>query len=179
MTCIVGIKHEEKVYIGGDSLGSAGYSKTVRSDEKVFKKSDMIFGFTSSYRMGNIIRYCLSIPQRPEDIDDMTYLVAHFIPALICSFSSNGYLQKKNEQHSGGTFLLGYRKELYKIDTDFQVGKSVLNYDACGCGEDYAKGALHVANLYQYTPEQKIELALKAAEEHSGGVGGPFTIVSV
>ena len=37
MTCIVGLVHEGVTYIGGDSLGSNGYSKTVRKDKKVFK----------------------------------------------------------------------------------------------------------------------------------------------
>ena len=52
MTCIVGLKKDYKIYIGGDTLGSNLYSKTVRMDDKVFIKDDMIFGFTSSYRMG-------------------------------------------------------------------------------------------------------------------------------
>ena len=36
MTCIVGIADGAKVWIGGDSAGVAGWSLTVRADEKVF-----------------------------------------------------------------------------------------------------------------------------------------------
>jgi ATP-dependent protease HslVU (ClpYQ) peptidase subunit len=180
MTCIVGVKQDGKVYIGGDSLGSnSSLQKTVRADEKVFVKGDMIFGFTSSYRMGQILRYSFSAPPRYENIDDMTYLVAHFIPALITAYESGGFLTKRNNEHTGGVFLLGYRGELYKVDSDFQVGKPVLPYDACGCGEDYAKGALFTTNTDKYSAKDKIENALSAAEVHSAGVGKPFTIVEL
>lgn len=75
MTCIVGLKHKDKVYIGGDSLGAnTAFQKTVRADEKVFQKDDMIFGFTSSFRMGQILRYSFFPPARIENITDMQYL---------------------------------------------------------------------------------------------------------
>ena len=52
MTCIVGLVENGKVYIGGDSAGVAGLDVRMRSDEKVFTKGNMIFGYTSSFRMG-------------------------------------------------------------------------------------------------------------------------------
>lgn len=55
MTCIVGLVENNKVYIGGDSAGVAGLSLMKRADEKVFKKDEFIFGFTSSFRMGQLI----------------------------------------------------------------------------------------------------------------------------
>lgn len=179
MTCIVGLKEAGKVYIGGDTLGVGGYSKVLRNDGKVFKKNNMIFGFTSSYRMGQILRYTFAPPPRHEELDDMTYLVAHFIPALIESYKSGGYLMKQNEAAKGGTFLLGYRAELYNIQDDFQVGIASLGYDACGCGEDLAKGAMYVAKELNITSSEKVTKALEAASTHSAGVGGRFEIIEL
>lgn len=43
MTCIVGLKHENSVWIGGDSAGVAGLSVTIRKDPKVFVRDKVPF----------------------------------------------------------------------------------------------------------------------------------------
>jgi len=65
MTCIVGIQHDGRVYIGGDSAGVAGYSITSRADAKVFTVGPYVMGFTSSFRMGQLLRYGLKAPKPP------------------------------------------------------------------------------------------------------------------
>lgn len=185
MTCIVAVKHNKKIYMGGDSLGSNSNSqKTVRLDEKVFTKGDMIFGFTSSFRMGQILRYVMVAPDRPEGLTDMAYLVAHWIPALIECFADSGYRGTKDdhdhdETRTGGSFLLGYRETLYQVEDDFQVGIPAEQYAAMGCGEDLALGALYSARKAAVKdPEKLITVALEAAEKFSGGVQRPFIILS-
>ena len=71
ITCIVGFSHLGKVYIGGDSAGLSGWGLTVRKDPKVFANGPCIMGFTSSFRMGDLLRYSLVVPERhpDEDID--------------------------------------------------------------------------------------------------------------
>jgi ATP-dependent protease HslVU (ClpYQ) peptidase subunit len=179
MTCIVGIKDNGKVYIGGDSLGSSHYKKVIRVDQKIFIKNDMIFGFTSSYRMGQILRYSFVAPkQLHEDADDMEYLVNKFIPALIKCYDSHGYLTKKENVVIGGVFLLGYKTKLYKIESDFQVGESINEFDACGSGEDFALGSLYSTTAIT-DPESRIQTAINAAAEFSPGVGGNNLIMSI
>jgi len=180
MTCIVGFKTRDKVYIGGDTLGSGGQSGTVRKDGKVFRNKDMIFGFTSSYRMGQLLRYVFTPPAHPEGEDDMTYLVKRFVPEVIDCFSKGQFLTKSSDAISGGTFLFGYRGELYKIYSDMQVAISTLPYEACGCGEEYAKGAMGVlVNSIHLDPEEIITKALEITTVHSTGVGGSFEIISI
>jgi len=183
MTCIVALIDKNKVYMGADSLGSnSSMQRTVRKDEKVFIKDEMLFGFTGSFRMGQIIRYSLDIPPRQEGLTDMEYLVKHFITALIDCYEDAGFLQKpEGEEVVGGQFLLGYRGNLYDIQEDFQVGIPSLDYEACGCGEDLARGAMFALQLTdkKLTPEKKITIALDAATEHSAGVGKPYNILSI
>lgn len=57
MTCIVGLVDKGSIYMGGDSAGVAGLSVTTRADEKVFLNGPFIMGFTTSFRMGQILRY--------------------------------------------------------------------------------------------------------------------------
>ena len=57
MTCIVAVTDGKKIVMGGDSAGVSGYSLTIRKDKKVFKRKDesgteWLFGFTTSFRMG-------------------------------------------------------------------------------------------------------------------------------
>ena len=58
MTCIVGILEENgDIYMGGDSAGASGNTLKIRADEKVFINENYIMGFTSSFRMGQLLRY--------------------------------------------------------------------------------------------------------------------------
>ena len=179
MTCIVGFTKNNHVWIAGDSQGSTRYNKTIREDPKVFKRGEFIMGFTSSFRMGQLLawdnRFAVK-PQSPNE-NDYAYLINEFIPAVQKLFTDGGYIKKTNEELEGGTFLLGYRGNLYKIDSDFQVGLSALNYDACGAGEDFALGAFHAMSITKYSPEKQIILALEAAEMHSTTVQRPFRFV--
>lgn len=184
MTCIVGLKHGGKVYIGGDSIGfcPSTYAKTVRADEKVFHNGEFIFGFTTSFRMGQILRYSFTPPPRLETTaSDMEYLVTTFIPAVIQAFETHGFSTSDNGAKTGGQFLLGYRGELYCIFSDYQVSRPVIPYDAVGCGEDLAKGALHVLLSLPngLTGEEIVGAAIKAAAEHSAGVSDPVKIVQI
>jgi ATP-dependent protease HslVU (ClpYQ) peptidase subunit len=181
MTCIVGIREKNRIVIGADSLGSNGFTKTIRHDKKVFINNGMIFGFTSSFRMGQILEYSFVPPEQSRKENDFKYLVNTFIPALIETYSKKSYLRKSSDQAVGGEFLLGYKNKLYKIEGDFQVGIAADEFDACGCGENFALGSLHTTKHLKLdlTSEERIKLAINAAAEYSSGVGGPIKIMTL
>jgi ATP-dependent protease HslVU (ClpYQ) peptidase subunit len=182
MTCIVGLVYEGVTYIGGDSLGSNTYSKTVRADRKVFRLKDSdkaVLGFTTSYRMGQLLMYAKGlIDSRDEPNIDHEYLVTKFIPNIINLFENGGYSRNNSGEKSGGTFLLGYNDKLYTIYNDYQVAESVDGYVACGCGEDFALGSLHSTEGLNLTPEERIHIALKSASKFSTGVQAPYYIIN-
>lgn len=185
MTCIVGLAKDGKVYLGGDSAGVAGLDLTVRKDKKVFKNGEFVMGFTSSFRMGQILQYDFEPPSidefeangkpRTDDVK-MEYMVRKFVPALRQCFKEHGYTKIDSNRESGGTFLVGFRGRLFAIQSDFQVAESVGDYQAVGCGEAYALGSLFTKN--EDEPQARLETALKAAELFSGGVTAPFNFVS-
>lgn len=172
MTCIVGIAKDGKVFIGGDSAGVAGLDITVREDRKVFKNQSFIMGFTSSFRMGQLLRYSFTPPVRHPDEDIMQYMVTKFINAVRDCLKTGGYASKDSEVENGGVFLVGYEGRLFYIDSDYQVGESACGYEAVGCGDAYAKGALFASS--ELSPDERLKTALKAASMHSAGVCGPF-----
>ena len=174
MTCIVGLLDKGKVYIGGDSAGVAGYGLTVRADEKVFINGDFVMGFTSSFRMGQLLRYSLKPPKYHPDIDLIEYMVTDFIEAIRKCLKDGGFAEKKDEKEKAGTFLVGFNGKLFKIDSDYQVGIPTQAFDACGCGEDIALGSMYSNS--SLPPIDRITQALEAAEQFSAGVRRPFVV---
>lgn len=176
MTCIVGLMDNGKVYMGGDSAGVSGLDLTIRADEKVFRNGDFLMGFTSSFRMGQLLRYKFKPPVQPDDMDDYEYMVTLFVDEIRQCLKEGGYARNNNGEESGGTFLVGYKGQLYIIDSDFQVGKPLDNFAACGCGDLIALGSLY--STQDLKPELRVQMALEASERFSAGVRAPFKIMS-
>lgn len=184
MTCIVGIETDGKVIIGGDSAGVGGYSLHIRADTKVFhgEQQSMVFGFTTSFRMGQLIRYKLELPTAAPHLGPRgecaaldRWMCTDFIDAVRACLSGGGWLTKKEEREDGGTFLVGVRGKLYRIGDDFQIGRTDDGYTAVGCGADLALGSLH--STRRRSAEARVNAALEAAAYHSAGVQGPFYLV--
>ncbi|MED1954869.1 hypothetical protein [Brevibacillus centrosporus] len=174
MTCIVGLVHDGKVCMGGDSAGVGGYDLAIRADEKVFINEEFIMGFTSSFRMGQLLRYRFKPPYHRPDVSDYEYLVTDFIDEVRSCLKNGGYARTDNGEESAGTFLVGYRGKLYTVEGDYQVGIPADGYAAVGCGDQIAHGALYATN--GSPPTERIKIALEAAERYSAGVRGPFVI---
>ena len=175
MTCIVGLVHEGVVYIGGDSAGVARLSLTVRADEKVFRNSDFLMGFTTSFRMGQLLRYSLEPPRRHPDDDIHQYMVVDFVNAVRGCLKAGGYASKEDEVESGGAFLVGYAGHLFTVDSDYQVGIPEDGFAAVGSGQDIALGALFATQGQE--PRSRVLTALMSAERFNAGVRGPFHIL--
>lgn len=184
MTCIVAVTDGKRVVIGGDSAGVGGYNLTVRKDKKVFKRTDesrttWLFGFTTSFRMGQLIQYELELPQINTKAREDLYgfMVTKFIPSLRKCLKNGGYAGKKEEVERGGTFLVGLLGRIFEIESDYQVAEPADLFAAVGCGHDLAKGSLFTSEGQTKDLRKRALQALAAAERFSGGVRGPFEIV--
>lgn len=180
MTCIVGIETEDGVLIGGDSAGTAGYSQVIRADEKVWSSGEFAFGFTTSYRMGQLLRYNLSIPQTPHPGADQAtrdkWMTTTFIDAVRECLKKGGYAKVENGVEKGGSFLVGWRGSLYEVENDFQVGRSFDGFGATGSGYRVALGALAASTG---KPRERVRQALEIAARYDAAVNGPFVLVEV
>jgi ATP-dependent protease HslVU (ClpYQ) peptidase subunit len=172
VTAIVGLVRSGSVYIGGDSAGVSGMSLTVRADAKVFRKKRYLFGFTTSFRMGQLIRYSLTLPKPTGNLD--AFMSTTFIDALRDCLKTGGWAAKENEREEGGTFLVGVRGKLFAVHDDYQVAKAADGFAAVGCGDQIALGALFATAHTGLSPRRRVLSALAAAERYSAGVCGPF-----
>lgn len=126
--------------------------------------------------MGQLLRYNLSVAGKPEEMSDREYMSTWFVDGVRSCLKSGGFARTNNGQEQGGVFLVGFRGSIYRIDSDFQVGIPVDPYDAVGCGEDFALGALH-AMPAQLAVKTRITKALDAASAYSGAVAPPYVIL--
>lgn len=177
MTAIVGLVHEGTVHLAGDSAGVGGYQLTVRADSKVFRNGPYAFGFTSSFRMGQILRWSLEAPEPTGDLE--RFMCTAFVDAVRACLKAGGYAKKDAEREEGGCFLVGVTGRLFMVGSDYQVGEAVDGYDAVGCGDQLALGALYATDGVGMSPQERLETALEAAERFSAGVRAPFAFVSV
>lgn len=176
MTCIVGLVDNGKVYIGGDSAGVVVSRLDIisRKDKKVFRVNDVIMGFTTSFRMGQLLQYNFRPPKRHPDDDLMKYMVVEFINEIRRIFKDGGFATKDQEAEIGGNFLVGIEGRLFEIGGDYQVGESNDKIAACGCGYAYALGSLY--STTNSPPHERIIEALSAATKFSAGVQDPFNV---
>ncbi len=180
MTCIVGMVEGGKIIMGADSAGIGGYyDLTVRADEKIFINQGMLIGFSTSFRMGQVLRYSFSprTHQHLEGDDLFRFMVTDFVDAARAALKTAGFPRKDNEQEVGGHFLVGIRGRLFKIESDYQVAEAVCGYAAVGCGDSLAIGCLYGTAGQHLPGKERIEMALACAEEFSAGVRRPFKIL--
>lgn len=174
MTAVCALVHDGKVHMGADSAGVGGLSLNVRADPKVFVNGPMVMGFTTSFRMGQLLRWTFSPPVQPEGVAVDRYMTTAFVDAVRETLKAGGYAHRENEVERGGTFLVGYRGRVWAVHDDYQVAELADPFNAVGCGDDLCKGSLYSTREFDLDPDVRLALALESAERFSAGVRGPF-----
>lgn len=174
MTVVIGLMENGLVYMGADSIAipDNSYSITTRQDPKIFRNGVFLIGFTGPFRMGNLLRFRLQPPEQPAGMDHFEYMATLFIDAVRDCFRQHGYLGKTEERDDGGTFLVGYREQLYEVYDDFQVGIPHGAFAAVGAGRDVALGAM--AAMEFMPPRDRLNRSLQISEQFCAAVRGPF-----
>lgn len=183
MTCIVGMLKDGAVYMSGDHIGTDGYDVEVQKRSKVFRNGEFVVGYTSSFRMGQLLEHVWEPPKKPKDCKDpATFMVRYVVPSLIKLFEENKFMTTVSESDSskrsingqayGGEFLIGYKNRLFKIQSDFAVLECINGYDAIGAGEDFAKGAFCIIQSFidsghDLPAATCLKSVLNAVEHHS------------
>ncbi len=178
MTCIVGLEHKGKVYLGGDIQGTGWNNKVVHTQPKVFNKKGVIFGYTTSYRFGQLLEHALPDPVVPEnDAEVYRWLISVLVPSIKATL-------KENDYEGGGNCLIGVKGQLWELQNDYSVLRSVKGYGAVGSGYEYATGSLHTTIEMMFPmggivdPEGAVKAAVRAAGTYSPSVGTESTVIS-
>jgi ATP-dependent protease HslVU (ClpYQ) peptidase subunit len=181
VTCVIGLLDSGKVYMGSDSATSDGDWITQSSNRKVFRNGDFLFGFTTSWRMGQMLQHAFAPPKINPSEDITAFLCTRFMDGVRKTFKDGGWERKEGPSgaEKGGTFLLGYQGRLFEVCSDFQVAEYPYGYAACGSGFRFALGSLHSTAGLDWKPQRRILTALKAASAFAVGVTAPYRIRSI
>lgn len=175
MTCIVGYIHNGKVCIAGDKLASNWATKQIHEQSKVFAKGDVVFGYTSSFRFGQLIEYHLDkfIYDSTKEIDYIIKVVIVKIKAVLKEYE---YSEKEC-----GVALVAINDKLFVLQSDFSV-LDINKYASVGSGEYFALGSIY-SSINTKKPKTKsnvediLKLAIGAAAYHSTSVSEESTII--
>jgi hypothetical protein len=191
MTAIVALTDGEHLCIAGDAAGVAATGEIhIRETPKVFVRDGYAIGFTTSFRMGQLLKYEVSLPPQPSAAADLEeFMVRTFVPAIRTTFTEHGFTKsltrgkraetmhyEEHGQQTGGRFIVGVRGALFVIEEDFHVARPRTPYISIGSGATVAHGALH-ALRNQYSLSERAKKALEAAAFHTNGVRPPFTVL--
>jgi len=178
MTCIVGLVHKDKVYMGGDSCGSSVSSWTYVGNPKVFKvQNKFLIGCTSSFRMIDLLTHKLNVQrEHPDDSDDL-FMRTTFIEGVRNCLKEGGFA-KTSAPESGGNFLVGYNGKLYEVQGDYSILNCPDWGSSVGSGEGPARGSLWTTRNDK-DPKKRVQIALEAAEAVVPSVRGPMVILDM
>lgn len=179
MTCVIGLLSDGVCYIGADSCGSDGYTYENCNRSKVFKVEDFIIGGTTSFRMLDLLEFSLIIPAvKPSELENIDkFMRTTFVNAVRQCLKTGGFCKIDNSVDQGGEFLIGYKDKLFRMQSDFSI-ITQIEYDVVGCGHQAAIGSLFTTKECEFSPSERIRIALSAAESIMIGVKGPFNIIS-
>lgn len=178
MTCVIGIRGDEGAVIAFDSFSGNDSRVMVRRDLKGAQLSpEIAFGYTWSYRYGQIIAHHLDLPD--VEGDEHAWVVTAFVPAMRAALAEHGFLKKENEREESGQLVLAVRNRVFLVESDHAVCESAANYVACGSGEPYAEAAiasLQKANV-ELADEALATIALQTAAKLNRSVRAPWHLL--
>jgi hypothetical protein len=128
-------------------------------------------------RAGQLLRYDWLPPRQEDKQDDYEFMGSTVIGSIRDTLKDGGFARVRNNVEEGGDFIVGYKGQIYEIQEDFVVCRTVDPYLAIGSGDDVALGSLY-STIEDPDPENRILLALCAAERYNAYVRRPFVVLS-
>lgn len=177
MSCIVGIKYKNRVYMGADSCVTETDRSLIIKDPKIFKRGDFLIGFCGDLRPCQILKQA----KFSNEIDSISKLV-EFIKDL---FKKEGYIRRGKEHDEpivfiDSEFMVAHKGRLYVISDDLSIVEDAKNnYTAIGSGANYALGVLYSNRNSKMSTRKRLIESLGASAYFDPKVSGPFKIFSV
>lgn len=175
MTCIVAIETADGVWMGGDRAGSNRYTIHAQDASKTFTNGPLLIGYTTSFRMGQILQYALTVPSHTLTWDVDRWVATDLMKAIREAYTEHGWDRLTENVAQGGNFLAAVAGRCYEIQSDYSFTRRTSGEYAVGSGEDHAFGSLHSTRDWD-DAAARVTAALEAAAEHVTTVCGPFDI---
>jgi ATP-dependent protease HslVU (ClpYQ) peptidase subunit len=174
MTCIVGLKANNKVYLAGERGASNEDSIMHLTKPKIHKFGPYVVGFAGTME-GQRLAHSFDPPRPHEDQDLDQFMHTTFLRYLRdfydewwVDFSKDGEL----------SMLIGIKDKLYEHHaSDMSLNEYSIGYSSIGTGSPFAMGFLYAAQSFD-NPEKIVEGAVKSAIKFSPTCSGTIDILS-
>jgi len=163
-------------------MAAGGWDGRVIANKKVFRNGKYLIGYTTSFRMGQLLQYAV-LPEYPDTWTKdrettLRFIVTEFVPAVRKIFKDEGFAKIESNQEEAGQFLVGYHGFLFHIYESYQVDQYTNGICATGSGYAYGLGAFEIMmGLYPSEPESNLLKALEVAGEYNNGVCAPYYVL--
>lgn len=140
MTCIVALECSDGGVIGGDFCGSNGYTYSTMVPPKVFEHSGMMFGYTSTFRFGQLLEHALdnkSIVPPHKSEDTYRWLVTDFVPKLKAILKNEEY-----NMASGCNAALLVNGQAWELQDELSVLRNDAGLVTVGSGTYHAQSSV-------------------------------------
>lgn len=162
MTCIIGCVRDGNVHMIGDKMASNGFTGQVTPQPKVFTNNGFIFGYTTSFRMGQLLQYSWNPPSRTEGIEDDVYLYRDVVNSFVKLFKDNDYGCKNDSELETGEFIFGWGGRLFRHQSNHSLLEAE-EYVCEGSGTYHAEAAM--CALLNYSDWDDTEVLLSKSLE--------------
>ncbi|EHU8781235.1 hypothetical protein N0S44_000473 [Escherichia coli] len=196
MTCIIAHTDGVTSFIAGDKMGSDGFTKSIQTEPKVFEKEFvkisgddgltrtkdvMTIGFTTSFRMGQLLTYNLNLPDQNSNETFLQYLVLKVIPLIRQMFKDEWGARDTTQDVGGGQFIILHNHTIYEIQEDFSVLQSKSRVASVGSGTYHAIAAMQAyIDLEKETNVQlheRIKSIFKIVSDNVSSVSEEFDVL--
>ncbi len=180
------------LWMGGDAAGvdATSCDRTRLREPKLFRLAlgttgvEVLIGFAGSPRIGQVLRYDLTLPSIGDKEMPERYLTRALVPAVRATLAEHGVLRADRGVDSLGetALLIGLRGRVFVLDNDLAWSESEDPFAAVGAGAPYAKGYLAATDWRSAkgmpTPWGVLRGALTVAERFNAACGEPFTVLA-
>lgn len=168
-----------ELIFAADSAGTDGDEIHTIDTSKVFARDGYLFAYSGSYRIGQILRHCVELPEVPVAGDVERFLVREVGPAVRSAVEAEGAAAPGQKVLGEKTsILIGVRGQIWCMLPDLTVIPEGP-FGAIGSGRLRAYAALHALRAAGFGPARhRIELALEATAAYTSSVRPPWQFVS-
>jgi hypothetical protein len=164
--------------MGGDSATSTDEGDRTLRSPKVFECGGLLFGVAGEARIGQLIRHVYDVPTLADGQDVEQFVIRDFCGGLraFLKEQADDLLPSPDNDDEAWQLLVGVMGRLFTICSHMSASETAIGYDAIGSGAPQALGSL--ASTEGQPATDRVQIALRAAERHNGGVSAPFTLLT-
>lgn len=166
MTLIIWIEGEDwKAYIWWDKSWSNGRTSSIILEPKVFKKWEVIFWYTSTFRFWQIIKNIVTFEKNIYNLEDLNYLIQTVVKNIIYYLKEEWHIKDNNKMLTWWNLILWYKWKIYELQDDFSLLRTKRLYTAVWCWQDFALASLYENNKKFTNPKDAIKKAMETTNE--------------